>query len=254
MKEILNMCENIYAPMLSLDDIANELKCITGGIKHTGELYSTYESISGFYSRNMIYKADEEGIKKAVAEIIANSAKRMPAITSYTAELVPENTGEIFAQNGFKTMLVQHGMIFDTQKPFDESFCPNIVRINSSRIDEWNEVMLEGFREEGKQPEPETYRALAKDSNVMIYAYLENGAIAGTTMMLLKKDNSGIHEVAVPPEHRKKGIAKKLILKALKDAKSYGCKKVSLQASDSGRFVYSSIGFEEYSQIYTWER
>lgn len=248
-----NLNKNIYYPMLSLDDFHCEFACITGGSKSLNGLYKTYETVSAFYSRNIIFEADEADINSAVAKIVKDAAEGKPALTSYTKELVCEGAEKLFEQNGFKTMLVQHGMVFDTGKPFDETFCPQVVRINSAKIDEWNEVMLRGFGTE-KQPEPETYRAIAKDSNIMVYAYVENGVILGTAMMLLNKENSGIHEVAVPPENRHKGIAKKMILKALKDAKAFGCKTVSLQASDEGRFVYKSIGFEEYSQIYTWER
>lgn len=252
--KFLNECpnKNICWPMLSLDDFLCEFACISGGSKSLHDVYKTYETPSGFYSRNMIFEADEEDVQGAVSDIVKAAFEGKPALTTYTEELVFEGTKQFFEQNGFSILLVQHGMIFDTQNPFDETFCPQTVRINSAKIDEWNEVMLKGFGSE-KQPEPETYRAIAKDSNIMVYAYIEDGAILGTAMMLLNKENSGIHEVAVPPENRHKGIAKKLILKALKDAKAFGCKTVSLQASDEGRFVYKSIGFEEYSQIYTWE-
>ena len=45
------------------------------------------------------------------------------------------------------------------------------------------------------------------------------------------------------PEYRRKGVAKELLSRVVKDAKDYGCGAVQITASDMGVKLYADFGF-----------
>lgn len=51
--------------------------------------------------------------------------------------------------------------------------------------------------------------------------------------------------VYVKPEYRRQGIAKNIMDKLLKDAKAMGLDYVELKATEQGRGLYESLGFED---------
>ena len=46
------------------------------------------------------------------------------------------------------------------------------------------------------------------------------------------------------PNYRRKGIAKELLTRVVKEAKEYGCGTVQITASDMGVKLYSAFGFK----------
>ena len=46
-------------------------------------------------------------------------------------------------------------------------------------------------------------------------------------------------------EYRRKGIAKELLTRVVKEAKEYGCGTVQITASDMGVLLYTDFGFEK---------
>ena len=64
-----------------------------------------------------------------------------------------------------------------------------------------------------------------------------------------------ILNVYVKPEHRRQGIAKNMMDKLLCDAKAMGLDYVELKATEQGRGLYESLGFEdEVSKYYRMKK
>ena len=61
--------------------------------------------------------------------------------------------------------------------------------------------------------------------------------------------NGLIWGVYTRPEHRKKGLAKKLTLTVIDYLQEIGCTRVRLHASPMGRPVYESLGFVSTSEM-----
>jgi GNAT superfamily N-acetyltransferase len=55
--------------------------------------------------------------------------------------------------------------------------------------------------------------------------------------------------IYVEPNYRKQGIAKKLTAKTIKYLKAIGCTRAILNASPSGKPVYSNLGFSESNEM-----
>ncbi len=266
------MNDQMKLAMDGQEDICIEYALVSGGNveKHEPD-YVTYNSSSGWYGRNCFIAPEKEEIDRIVKEILERGKQGYPTMITYAEELQQPNCAEVLEANGYSLFLTQNGMFFDlVNTPFDEEVCPDIVTIDTAcinnpeyqkirqksisedRVHEWTEVMTEGFKPE-KELEYEVYDNLVKSENMIFYAFLKEGKIAGTSMILLRENNSGIHEVAVPPENRHKKIATKLVLRILQDLKKLGRTEVSLQASPFGYPVYSAIGFQETCHIHTWK-
>ncbi|HEX6689418.1 MAG TPA: GNAT family N-acetyltransferase [Solirubrobacterales bacterium] len=59
--------------------------------------------------------------------------------------------------------------------------------------------------------------------------------------------------VATPPEHRGRGIASWLLLRALAKAREQGALTASLQATKAGAPIYERLGFVDFGFVEMWE-
>lgn len=66
-------------------------------------------------------------------------------------------------------------------------------------------------------------------------------------------DDCCVTGVATPPEHRGRGIASWLMLRALAEARRQGALTASLQATKAGAPIYERLGFADYGFIEMWE-
>lgn len=66
-------------------------------------------------------------------------------------------------------------------------------------------------------------------------------------------DDCCVTGVATPPEHRGRGIASWLMLRALAEAREQGAQTASLQATKAGAPIYERLGFADFGFIEMWE-
>lgn len=63
------------------------------------------------------------------------------------------------------------------------------------------------------------------------------------------KSAAYVTSVYVHPEHRRKGVAKRLTEASVEWARTHGCVVVRLRASDTGRLVYQTLGFKPTDEM-----
>jgi GNAT superfamily N-acetyltransferase len=83
------------------------------------------------------------------------------------------------------------------------------------------------------------------------YADGEPVACVGTIKI---GDDCCVTGVATPPEHRGRGIATWLLLRALAEAHAAGALTASLQATKAGAPIYERLGFRDLGFIEMWEQ
>lgn len=66
-------------------------------------------------------------------------------------------------------------------------------------------------------------------------------------------DDCCVTGVATPPEHRGRGIASWLLLRALAEARDGGALSASLQATKAGAPIYERLGFVDFGFVEMWE-
>jgi len=97
------------------------------------------------------------------------------------------------------------------------------------------------------------WRALLELEPAGCWGYEVDGLIAGSTSVVRYGDElAWIGMVLTLPEYRRRGIARALMQHALADCETRGVECIKLDATDLGRPLYLSLGFEDERAIERW--
>lgn len=117
--------------------------------------------------------------------------------------------------------------------------------LGSGVVEDWEERLTEHF-------------TIAMETGQMQwFVALEGSKIVGTCAAFLTGGRSNILKdlsatlagIYVLPEHRKRGIARELTVRAIAWCKDHSVKTIRLQASRAGRPLYESLGFVDAAEM-----
>jgi len=86
----------------------------------------------------------------------------------------------------------------------------------------------------------ETYIAWSDDKPMSAVSVTPTGNTAGITLM------------ATPPEHQRQGMGRALLTWVIDDYRGRGVERFHLTASEAGRPLYASLGFEPIAELSAW--
>jgi GNAT superfamily N-acetyltransferase len=86
----------------------------------------------------------------------------------------------------------------------------------------------------------ETYIAWGDDGPMSALSVTPTGNTAGITLM------------ATPPEHQRKGMGRALLTQVISDYRRRGVERFHLGATEAGRPLYASVGFEPIADLSAW--
>jgi GNAT superfamily N-acetyltransferase len=86
----------------------------------------------------------------------------------------------------------------------------------------------------------ETYIAWGDDGPMSAVSVTPTGNTAGISLM------------ATPPEHQRKGTGRALLTQVIDDYRSRGVERFYLTATEAGRPLYASVGFETIADLSAW--
>jgi GNAT superfamily N-acetyltransferase len=89
---------------------------------------------------------------------------------------------------------------------------------------------------------------------IRLYQARVDGEPASVLVTLDDRDDCGIYMVATLKEHRGRGLARRLLHRALAEARERGMRTSSLQATQFGFPVYERLGYETICVLDMWER
>jgi GNAT superfamily N-acetyltransferase len=81
-----------------------------------------------------------------------------------------------------------------------------------------------------------------------------DGEPAACLLILPVDGDASVYWVATRPEARGRGLATRLMHRALWDARENGCDISTLQATKLGEPVYARLGYESHGALQMWER
>lgn len=133
-------------------------------------------------------------------------------------------------------------------------------RLTKNELDTFIEMRINQLREEGSKEDIDLRPALKDyylrhlaDGTFVSYLAFDGEKIVGTSgMSFVEKPPyfacpSGkialLSSMFTNPDYRRKGIARELLSRVVKEAKDYGCKTVQITASDMGVKLYTDFGF-----------
>jgi GNAT superfamily N-acetyltransferase len=106
--------------------------------------------------------------------------------------------------------------------------------------------------------EPGTFaRALGDrpyEHPVRLYQARVDGDVACVAQTVDCDGDCGFYLVATLPDHRGKGLAKRLMSVALTEARERGCETSTLQATKKGYRVYERLGYRTFGRLHMYER
>jgi len=133
-------------------------------------------------------------------------------------------------------------------------------RLTENELDTFIEMRISQLREEGAKEDIDLHLALKDyylrhlaDGTFVSWLAFDGEKIVGTSgMSFVEKPPyfacpSGkiglLSSMFTNPAYRRKGIAKELLSRVVKEAKNFGCGTVQITASDMGVKLYTDFGF-----------
>jgi GNAT superfamily N-acetyltransferase len=86
------------------------------------------------------------------------------------------------------------------------------------------------------------------------YLAYDDGEPVSAVVILETDGDASVWDVATLPEARGRGLAGRLMHRALWDARERGCDMSSLQATKIGEPVYARLGYRSHGAVQMWER
>lgn len=96
-------------------------------------------------------------------------------------------------------------------------------------------------------------RGLA-DERIRAHGLRADAAFACVALTLRLGDDLGIHYVATEPEHRRRGLAARLLRAVLAEARADGLRTATLQSSPDGLRLYQGLGFRTVATLRAFVR
>jgi ribosomal protein S18 acetylase RimI-like enzyme len=99
-------------------------------------------------------------------------------------------------------------------------------------------------------------RTLKPLPNGVLHGYRadHDGKPAAVALALHHDRDCGISFVATVPKARRQGLAAQVMRQALQDAQENGCTTTTLQATDVGQRLYTTLGYRRLTDMQLWER
>jgi len=166
--------------------------------------------------------------------------------------LVSKDFDYILENRNYEIQHTTNVMVLDLEEAkLDANFDSVVIRPSIQQ--DWIDSLLElngTTNPIHKAIVPTMYNAIAKDT--ICVSIQENGMIIGTGLGILDRDYVGIYAIHVHEDYRRKGLARALCTRILKEGMHRGAKKAYLQVvenNDSAFLLYQSLGFET---LYTY--
>lgn len=248
----LSQCEKAALALQSLTDSCAILAGHSAGMAQEANYDAYFVPETFWYNRvclrpGLTGPALEETLS-AIAEQV--KAGKLPFLLGFAEEdYPPETMAPLLTALGYVPMVKQAGMYLSLVGRVSAPADAHIQVVPADDIGPWADAIAAAF---GKPPESEGLKLLAGDESSLFLRWMEGEEMLGGTLLMTKGDLAGIHEVAVFPQHRGKGIAGKLVNYALDLAAGRGCVHATLQASEMGEGVYQRLGMETVGSIATW--
>jgi GNAT superfamily N-acetyltransferase len=86
-----------------------------------------------------------------------------------------------------------------------------------------------------------------------MFVALKDGAVVSTVTIMQAAGVAGIWAMATAPDHRRRGHGRALLAKVINGYRERGIARFYLHASEAGRPLYESLGFETVGSYSVWE-
>lgn len=243
-EELIQLCvralvsQMIAAPGVELHMTRN---CVLG---------LTDEPLADFNRLTLGSDPDAEGF---LVRSVARAKERGRPLTAIMSPHVAEALAPVATRLGFTAVGTATLMVLRPDVPVQPSRPTNIVRALGPEL-----VGIAGDLIAAAFDEPRDVVARYIDVCVTPTAGVETYIAWGdegpmcTVSVTPTGDTAGITLMATPPEHQRKGMGRALLSQVIDDYRRRGVERFHLGATEAGRPLYTSLGFELVADLPVW--
>jgi len=243
-EELIQLCgralvsQMIAAPGVELHMTRN---CVLG---------LTNEPLADFNRLTLGSDPDAEGF---LVRSVARAKERGSPLTAVVSPHVAQSLAPVAARLGFTAVGTAPLMVLRPDVPVQPSRPANIVRALGPEL-----VGIAGDLIAAAFDEPRDVIARCIDVCVTPTAGVETYIAWGdegpmcTVSVTPTGNTAEITLMATPPEHQRKGMARALLSQVIDDYRRRGVERFHLGATEAGRRLYTSLGFELVADLSVW--
>ena len=204
---------------------------------------------------NRIWLTGDEGEEptRAALESAAGVLERKdePILLVLTEEQVALSRDWLEKQ-GLSLLFPQTGMVLELEgepaAPKEEAL--EIVAVRTpDEASLWSRVASESF---GYRVDPTVVRNVVDVPEIALYlGYFPKG-VAGTALLCTHHGVAGLHMAGTRPEHRRRGVARRMMHHLMTEARARGLRHATLQASAMGEPLYTQLGFRKQFTLHNY--
>jgi N-acetylglutamate synthase-like GNAT family acetyltransferase len=236
--------------------------------KNTEEFYKAIGKIDGYsYSETAHFEAVKshvskwpsailnlEGITKELEQILDQIEGPDKGVTSLPNMIkccpTKDHTSllQIAKQRNYRTgswAAMTHSL--STLKPNDSAL--TIQEVTSEQdIELWTKIVATELLDDPEM-DSKLFKALVNMEGFYFFlGFLQNKAVA-CSILFMHENVGGVYLVATDKDFRKRGFGSDITNVCLQKAKELGSERVHIQATDIGKNMYASLGFEEMGAV-----
>jgi GNAT superfamily N-acetyltransferase len=243
-EELMQLCvralvsQMIAAPGIELHMTRN---CVLG---------LTDEPLADFNRLTLGADPDAEGF---LVRSVARAKERGRPLTAIMSPRVAQSLAPVAMRLGLTAVGTAPLMVLRPDVPVQPSRPTNIIRALGPKL-----VGIAGDLIAAAFDEPRDVIAryidvcLTPTSGVETYiAWGDEGPMC-TVSVTPTGDTAGITLMATPPEHQRKGMGRALLSQVIDDYRRRGVVRFHLGATEAGRPLYTSLGFELVADLSVW--
>ena len=188
---------------------------------------------------------DEACTRSAWEEAARYLARKDEPVLLVLTEAQAALSGDWLEKQGLSLLFAQTGMALELERGSPEPGEEPLEIIAVKTPDEsslWSQVASEAF---GYRVGPSVVRNAADLPEITLYLGFLPQGVAGTALLCTRHGVAGFHMAGTRPEHRKRGVARRMMRHLIREARAGGFTHATLQASAMGEPLYTQLGFRK---------
>jgi GNAT superfamily N-acetyltransferase len=219
-------------------------------VTQNGVLGLTDEPLADFNRLTLGADPDAEGF---LVRSAARAKERGRPLTAVMSPQVAQRLAPVATRLGFTAVGTAPLMVLRPDVRVQPSRPTNVVRALGPEL-----VAIAGDLIAAAFDEPRDVIARCIDvcvtptAGVETYIAWDDDRPLSTVTVTPTGDTAGISLMATPPEHQRKGLGRDLLTHVISDYRRRGVERFHLGATQAGRPLYDSLGFELVADLSVW--
>ena len=195
---------------------------------------------------------DQERARSALEDAAGYFTRKDEPVLLVMTEKQVASSGDWLKERGMSLLFAQTGMVLELEgvsAPPREAPLEVVAVKSSSGSSLWSQTASEAF---GYSVGSAVVRNLLDLPEITLYLGFLPEGLAGTALLCTHHGVAGFHMAGTGPEHRRRGVARGMMIHLIEEARARGLGYATLQASAMGEPLYSQLGFRKQFTLHNY--